>query len=138
MNSLLLIKCRSASIGEWIMRALLLAAVVLFGVGTSQAFAQAQLVQADPPVDSAVREAPVIITLRFSEVPRLPGSGVVLIGPDGKRAVLGPLAHDPGDPMTLLAPTPRGLGPGAYKVHWGTLSPDARRTQGDFAFTIQP
>jgi len=114
------------------------AAVVISGFGAGGAFAHAQLVQADPRVGSTVREAPVIISLRFNETPRLPGSAVMLIGPDGRKTLLGPLAHDPGDPMTLLAPTPRGLGPGAYKVRWGALSPDAHRTQGDFAFTVHP
>ncbi len=114
------------------------AAAALLGLGAGHAFAHAQLVQADPRVGSTVHEAPVIISLRFDEVPRLPGSAVMLTGPDGRQTRLGPLAHDPGDPMTLIAPTPRHLGPGAYKVHWGALSPDAHRTQGDFGFTIHP
>lgn len=120
------------------MRIALLAAAACLSLGVGQAFAHAQLVQADPKVGSTVNRAPVVIWLRFNEVPRIPGSGVILIGPGGTKAVLGPLAHDPGDPMALIAPTPRGLGSGRYDVHWGALSPDAHRTQGDFTFTVQP
>jgi len=113
-------------------------AAVLSGFGAGCAFAHAQLVQADPRVGSTVREAPAIISLRFNEAPRLPGSAVMLIGPDGRKTLLEPLARAPGDPMTLLAPTPRDLRPGTYRVRWGALSSGAHRTQGDFAFTVHP
>ena len=120
------------------MRTLLLSTAACLVLGTGHALAHAQLAQAAPRVGATVRHMPVIISLTFTEVPRLPGSAIMLIGPDGRKTLLEPLAHDPGDPMTLLAPTPRGLGPGRYGVHWGALSPDAHRTQGDFAFTVSP
>ena len=38
----------------------------------------------------------------------------------------------------LIAPIPKPLPAGAYKVHWQAVSVDTHHTQGTFEFTVKP
>ncbi len=100
------------------------------------ALAHVQLERADPRVGSTVAAAPPRLWLRFNEVPRLTGTGVQLVAPQGAPVLLQPLTADPKDVRAVYAPLPAGLAPGRYQVRWRALSPDAHHTQGDFSFTV--
>ena len=103
-----------------------------------EALAHAQLLKADPRVGSTVKAAPARMWMKFSEVPRLMGTGVQLIGSKGPPILLQPLTADPKDVRAFFAPLPANLAPGRYQVRWRALSPDAHHTQGDFSFTVRP
>jgi methionine-rich copper-binding protein CopC len=115
----------------------LFCALALLAIAPAQALAHAQLVKAEPKVGSTI-EAPARLWLRFNEVPRLPGSGMELTGPDGKLVSLGATAKDPSDPRAIAASLPARLPAGRYHVQWKALSPDAHHTQGSFNFTVRP
>ena len=117
---------------------ILLLIAALSALAAGPAFAHARLESADPKVGATVAAAPARIRLKFSEVIRLGGSGVMLTGPDGHGHLLQPLTQDPADVRAVLAPTPTGLQPGRYKVEWRALSSEGHHTQGDFTFTIAP
>jgi len=117
-------------------RILALAAALAALAAAGSAMAHAQLVKADPAVGSIVRASPTRLWLRFNQVARLAGTGVELVGPDGKAWALTPLVQDPGDVRAIVAPLPAPLPPGRYSVRWRALSPDAHHSQGQFAFTL--
>jgi methionine-rich copper-binding protein CopC len=120
------------------MRNPVLLALMLASLAAGGAQAHARLVEASPPQGAILAQAPGRLWLRFNEVVRVAGSGVQLTGPDGRARLLDPLTQDPKDARAVLAPLPAGLAPGRYLVRWRALSPDAHRTQGEFAFTIRP
>ncbi len=118
------------------MRRTVFCSLILLSLTAGQALANAQL-QASEPRDGAVlAQAPSKLRLRFTEIVRLPASGVQLTYPDGRRRLLRPLVQDPRDLLSVLAPLPAGLPPGRYVVGWRALSPVAHHTHGSFTFVI--
>lgn len=118
------------------MKKILLLSAILSALAVGPALAHARLESADPKVGATVAAAPARIRLKFSEVIRLGGSGVMLTGPDGRGHLLQPLTQDPADARAVLAPAPAGLQPGRYQVQWRALSSEGHHTQGDFGFTV--
>jgi methionine-rich copper-binding protein CopC len=115
-----------------------LGAGLLLLLPAAQALAHAQLVKADPAVGSTVAGGPTRIWLRFNEFIRVPPSAVRLTWPDGHKAVIKALAHDPKDKTAVIAPLQAPLGPGRYGLEWRALSGDGHSTQGQFSFTVRP
>jgi methionine-rich copper-binding protein CopC len=118
------------------MTAILGAGLLLLPAG--QALAHAQLVKADPAVGSTVAAGPSQIWLKFNEFIRVPPSAVRLTWPDGHKAVIKTLTHDPKDREAVIAPLPEPLGAGRYSLEWRALSGDGHNTQGQFSFTVRP
>jgi hypothetical protein len=111
------------------------AALALACVSTA-AFAHAQLEKAIPAVGGAV-VSPSEIRLEFSEGVEPKFSKVSVTGPSGV-VPLGAAKTDPSNPAVLIAPIPKPLPAGAYKVHWQAVSVDTHHTQGTFEFTVKP
>jgi copper resistance protein C len=73
------------------------------------------------------------IEIRFNSRIDVERSHLKLFGPDGSAVSLP--ADDASSADTLRARA-RALAPGAYRLHWQTLSPDGHITQGDIPFAL--
>ena len=51
---------------------------------------------------------------------------------------LGAAKTEPNNQAVLIAPIPKPLAAGLYKVHWQAVSVDTHHTQGTFEFTVKP
>ena len=60
-------------------------------------------------------------------------SRLTLMTPDGGGLALPLIEASSADTLKAKAPD---LLPGAYRLHWQTLSPDGHITQGDIPFTV--
>ncbi len=112
-------------------------ALMLLALTGGRAFAHAALVKADPAPGAAVAPAPTRLWLKFTQVIRLPMSGVELVSPAGKSQLLVPVQRDPADTRAVFAPLPARLPAGRYQVRWRALSPDAHHSKGDFSFVVK-
>jgi methionine-rich copper-binding protein CopC len=101
-------------------------------LGTVAAHAHAYLDRASPSVGSAVRSAPRVLSLWFSQNIESSFSTVTVTGPGG-RVDLGNARVGSGNQLRVgLKP----LGPGTYRVHWRVLSVDTHTTEGSFSFQV--
>jgi methionine-rich copper-binding protein CopC len=101
------------------------------------ASAHAFLDRADPRVGSAVRSAPPVLRLKFTQGLEVPFCRVTVIGPPGFGGAGAPhaVAGDPaGLAIDLNGPAPAGT----YTVRWRVLSVDTHVTEGDFSFQVRP
>lgn len=100
--------------------------------------AHASLRRADPSPGAALRLAPTIVQLWFSEPIARTYSALRVEDANGTRVDAGDLAFGVSDPTTMKVSLGK-IGPGAYTVLWRVLSTvDAHDTQGDFAFIYDP
>jgi methionine-rich copper-binding protein CopC len=104
------------------------------------AFAHAQPVRADPPINGRVAAAPAKLKVWFSEEVSTKDVRLSVKGPDGSTIDKGDTAVDLFDPqrvhVTVTLNT--GLGPGNYVVQWHTLSAlDGDAADGYFSFFIE-
>ena len=108
-----------------------------FALVATHAFAHAQLEKASPPVGGTVASASEI-RLTFTEGVELKFTKVSLTGPGGSAVPLGAAKTEPNNQAVLIAPIPKPLAAGLYKVHWQAVSVDTHHTQGTFEFTVKP
>ena len=83
---------------------------------------------------------PAKLTLTFAEEVKPDSPVVKVTGPDGKQIDSGDAAVDLNDPTrTTVTVSLYAGGPGAYAVHWETVSnTDEHPLSGDFSFTVSP
>jgi copper transport protein len=113
----------------------LLVAVLLLG-GPVLLLAHQSLRRSEPAKDAHLATAPLELRLTFNEPVDLGLTRIVLLGPAGDTAALGPLELL-ADSGTLVRTSIRGpLAAGAYRVHWMTAGNDGHPTGGDFGFEI--
>ncbi len=115
------------------------AAALLLAVlaGPQLAFAHAELERAEPPVASAVLQAPAQLRLLFSE-PLDPGfSRVQVLNARRERVDHDDSRVSPDDPRLLTISLPDGLPDGVYTVAWRSLSAfDGHPANGSYPATV--
>jgi methionine-rich copper-binding protein CopC len=105
-------------------------------VAPGRAAAHAELMRADPAIDSVVANAPTQVQLWFSEQPELRFSEVRVVDQAGRPVDRGDLRADPADPLSVIVGL-NSLSPGSYTVSWKALSAvDGHVTRGVFVFTV--
>ena len=122
------------------MRKIILAAAfaaLSFMAYSSAAYAHAELMAAEPPVNGTVKSAPTELDLKFSEELNLKFTGIKVTGPDKKEVKTENAMLMDGD-KTLMVSVPGALVPGTYKVEWHALSQDGHKTKGQYNFTVKP
>ena len=102
------------------------------------AFAHATLERSTPSVGSTVSASPTEIRVQFSEPVDLASSSVSVSAESGAAVATGGVSADSGDRRTLVVRLAQRLAPGAYKVRWRAVSPDAHKSQGSFVFQVRP
>ncbi len=102
--------------------------------------AHADLESSNPPAGGTVAALPAKLTLTFAEEVKPDSPVVKVTGPDGKQIDSGDAAVDLNDPTrTIVTVSLYAGGPGAYAVHWETVSnTDGHPLSGDFSFTVSP
>jgi methionine-rich copper-binding protein CopC len=115
---------------------LALTALLLALVMGSDADAHAFLIKSDPAVGATVT-APKTLRLEFSEGVELAFSGIDVANGSGGTVPARNVRLNGNDRKVLLADLPP-LSPGAYRVKWHVVSVDTHRTEGDFAFSVNP
>ncbi len=97
------------------------------------ALAHALVLRSSPSEGTTVSGPDLMIEIRFNS--RIDGkrSRLTITGPDGASVTL-PL-RPAASPETLSGEA-TGLAPGAYRLHWQTLSVDGHLTQGDVSFQV--
>lgn len=95
--------------------------------------AHAIVLSSAPRPGQAVSGEELSIEIRFNSRIDAERSQLKLFRIDGDAATLP--ATDITSPDTLRAKA-TGLEPGAYRLHWQTLSPDGHITQGDIPFSV--
>lgn len=108
--------------------------VALFSaVSCGAADAHAVIVNATPSPGQQVSGTEIAIEIRFNSRIDATRSNLKLTTPEGASVSL-PLSGDAA--ADRLKAQARGLAPGAYRLHWQTLSPDGHITQGDIPFSV--
>jgi copper transport protein len=98
--------------------------------------AHATLIQADPPPDAVLSEAPAQIRLWFSEPVEPAFSSIDVIDPTGQRLENLHSQVDAADPKLLIV-APGALSDGVYTISWRvTSAADGHPTTGSFPLTI--
>ncbi len=100
--------------------------------GADAALAHAIVLRSSPSEGETVAGPDLAIEIHFNS--RIDGkrSRLALTGPDGARVALS-LRAAPPDTLSAAA---AALAPGAYRLHWQTLSVDGHLTQGDVSFRV--
>jgi methionine-rich copper-binding protein CopC len=101
------------------------------------AHAHALLRHASPGAGATLREAPLLLSMEFSEGIEPAFSSITVVGAGGKHFEQGKphvLGGDPTHVAIDLLPLP----PGTYAVTWRATSVDTHKTQGSYQFTIAP
>jgi copper transport protein len=98
-------------------------------------WAHASLVSSDPAAKSLLRASPSRVRLVFSEALEPSLGRISIVGSDGAVIKLA-AAGDPHDVNALIAPVPRALKAGAYRVAWRVVSADGHRVEGSYVFTV--
>ncbi|MGJ0392358.1 MAG: copper resistance CopC family protein [Methylocystis sp.] len=91
------------------------------------------MVLSSPRADDSIQGDELSIEIRFNSRIDAARSNLKLFKIDGGAVALPIL--DAGSPDRLKAKA-TGLKPGAYRLHWQTLSPDGHITQGDIPFAV--
>ena len=94
--------------------------------------AHAIIVSATPANGAVIAGSELAIEIRFNARVDSRLSRLTLATPDGGSVIL-PLADGAPDALQAKA---SGLAPGAYRLHWQTLSVDGHLTQGDISFEM--
>jgi methionine-rich copper-binding protein CopC len=121
------------------MRRFVLPFAVTAAVGMAPAATQSHafLNEATPVVGGAVTVSPKEIRLTFSEAIEPRFSGIDLVTGDGRTIATGPAVVDAQNDKQLVLALPP-LAPGRYRVRWHVVSVDTHRTEGEYAFTVEP
>jgi len=101
------------------------------------AHAHALLRHASPGAGATLREAPLRLSMEFSEGVEPAFSAITVVGEGGKHFEQGKPHVVGGDPTHVaidLLPLP----PGTYSVTWRATSVDTHKTQGSYQFTVAP
>jgi methionine-rich copper-binding protein CopC len=112
-----------------------LGALTIGVVASHHAEAHAQLLRAEPPVGSLLRDPPDQLSLVFSEGIEPAFSAIHVTDAAGNRVDRDDLRRDPQQPVRLYVGLNR-LPPGVYRVEWRVTSVDTHKTQGSFTFTV--
>ena len=97
----------------------LIAVLLNTGVVTGHA----DLIRAEPAVDSRLAQPPAELTLHFSQGLKQEGSFVLLEDDEGERLPVS-VSFDASDNKVMRAALGSSLGPSVYTVLWQTLSAD--------------
>jgi len=93
------------------------------------------LVQTQPGPGVALRDAPPLIQIGFTERVVLEGSSLRLEDGDGRPVALGPL-RTPKEGPGLAADIKAPLGGDVYRVRWAVLGDDGHSSSGEFRFGV--
>ena len=99
------------------------------------AWAHPYLVQTQPGPGVALRDAPPLIQVAFTERVVLEGSSLRLEDSDGHPVALGPV-RTPKEGPGLAADIKGALGGDVYRVRWSVLGEDGHSSSGDFRFGV--
>ena len=111
----------------------LLPALFWLVLWSDAASAHAIVLTSKPGPAETVRGDALEIEIRFNSRIDAARSSLRLFKPEGGAVALAPA--DAASDDTLKA-TATGLAPGAYRLHWQTLSPDGHISQGDIPFVM--
>jgi len=111
----------------------LIVAALFYAIGSGEASAHAVIVNATPGPGQTVAGPELAIEIRFNSRIDATRSHLKLLKPDGSSVAVPLCSVEGADRLTARA---TGLGPGAYRLHWQTLSPDGHITQGDIPFSV--
>lgn len=121
-----------ASIGTYMKANSLLALVLAFAAGASQA--HAHLESSEPKAASTLASAPTTIRLQFNEAVERAFSRIVLRDAAKHEIALPkPTAASPKEVSVALPALPAG----EYQVQWSTVSHDGHKAKGEFAFRVK-
>jgi copper transport protein len=116
----------------------LLLALVLASLVPAVARAHGHLQRSSPSAGDALRAAPRLLRLEFSEAPELAMSTVRLLDSLGRDIRLSPV-HTAGDSLrVLVAELGEGLVPGRYTVRWRIAGRDGHPVHGQYDFVVLP
>jgi methionine-rich copper-binding protein CopC len=99
------------------------ALVLAGGLSPRGVSAHADLVRAEPEINSKVALSPSQLILHFSQGVKQAGSFIQIEDTDGNRLPLD-VGFDAAEAKVMIAKPVSPLPPGVYKVHWQTLSAD--------------
>ena len=121
--------------------AFLLVATGALALAAGPAFAHAKLLSEVPAAVDATTPQPTPqplteLRLVFSESLNLAFSKLKLSDASGNEVALGPLALDPKDDKTLLAPLTATLPVGDYTVDWTGVSADGHKMTGTYKIKV--
>jgi methionine-rich copper-binding protein CopC len=102
--------------------------------GSGAARAHALVLRSEPAPDAVIDSDATPVEIRFSSRIDAARSHLRLFRIDGPAVDLTIVDSAAPDALTARA---AGLTPGAYRLHWQTLSPDGHITQGDIPFTVR-
>jgi methionine-rich copper-binding protein CopC len=120
---------------RWAVRLLGAAALLAASVGGAAGHAFPE--RAEPRVGSVIRSAPGEVRIWFDGALEPAFSRLSVSRRGGERVDRGDSRVDPQD-RRLLRVSLLPLAPGRYTVTWSVLAVDGHRTQGDYAFTLEP
>ncbi len=122
------------SMRRWLIRALVLLALLAFSTGIASA--HAALVKSDPAPNAVLSRAPAQVQLWFDEEVDPRFSEIQVLDASRTEVQTGPVQPAPGDPRSVLVSL-KPLGNGSYTVVWKVLSAtDGHITRGVFAFAV--
>jgi uncharacterized repeat protein (TIGR04052 family) len=103
-----------------------------------RAYAHADLVSAEPAVNSTISKAPKQLRLVFDEKLVAPGMRVSLTDAAGVPVRLGKGAIDPANPKAFVVPVDSSAAftDGRYTVKWVALAEDGHGESGKYSFTF--
>jgi methionine-rich copper-binding protein CopC len=102
----------------------------------NQVSAHADLIRAEPEINSKVPLSPSQLILHFSQDIKPAGSFVQIEDKNGARAPVD-VGFDPADAKVMTAKLVSPVSPGVYKVHWQTLSAaDDDSHDGDYTLVV--
>ena len=120
------------------MRAFAVAFVAALLLFPASAFAHAELVSANPPVNGTVQAAPKEISITFSEAVEAKFSTIEVLDDKAQRFEQGKPEAAPNDPKTLRVMV-KELRADTYRVNWHVVSSDdSHKTKGTYEFTVKP
>jgi copper transport protein len=112
--------------------AAMLVTVLAVLLPASPAQAHAVLSSSDPRAESVVPEAPVAVTLVFSEPVQLVKDRIRVLAPDNSRADVG----SPSVSGSTVTVTVRGQAQGTYLVSYRVVSADSHPIAGAFTYSV--
>jgi copper resistance protein C len=113
----------------------LITITALLVLGSTPAFAHAELKTTSPAADATLQSAPSEVAIEFSEAVEPKFSKIQVQDSKGTRVDKGDVHADPSNPKQLMVGlTP--LQPGTYKVTWRITSTDTHKTVGSFSFKV--
>lgn len=113
---------------------LILGACAALAFAPLTALVHTHLVKAEPGVDAAIKEAPKMVRLWFSEKPEVALSGATLMKADHSPVAVVKLAATD-DTLSVAGTVPVTIEPGKYMVMWRTASEDGHAVRGMYFFT---